>query len=313
MVAAATREAVLAAVEEVGFVPNRAARRLVSGRSDAIGVLVPDITNPYFGAMVQAIQGDARRDGLAVLIADTGADPAEERRALQALSRQVDGLVAVTPITDLAAATVPVVAVNRQLRNHASVVVDQDAIAHLALGHLVDLGHRRIAVVRGPAAYWSAMRRDRAVERFAAGAEGCRIDLIGPAPATFEGGRTAYGAVDSSGASAVVAFNDLQATGLLVAAGEAGREVPSSLTVVGSDGLGLAAMTAPPLTTVAAPLEELGRTSRQLLGELLQDASGARRVTLSPRLVVRRTSAAPVVITRKTRHHRGRTHHVPRS
>lgn len=308
MVAADTRKAVLEAVQAVGFVPNRSARQLVSGRSDAIGVLVPDITNPYFGAIVRAIQGDARREGLAVLIADTGAEAEEERLALSTLSRQVDGLVAVTPITDLGAATVPVVQVNRSSRGIVGVVVDQEAIARAALDHLFDLGHRHVAVVRGPSAYWSASRRDRAVDRIAVEVRpsGCRIELLGPAPATFEGGRLAFADVVRSGVTAVVAFNDLQAAGLLVAAQGAGRSVPGSLSVVGSDGLALATMTSPQLTSIAAPLDELGVVARRRLDDLLAGRPGPLLTTLAPHLVARATSGGPSTTRESDRHRQGR-------
>ena len=307
MVAAGTRSIVLDAVAAVGFVPNRSARQLVSGRTDAIGVIVPDITNPYFAAIVQAIQGDARGDDLAVLIADTGADPAEERRALATLSRQVDGLIAVTPITDLSAATRPVVQVNRQRRGVVSVVVDQEAIVVTAVDHLAALGHTELAVVRGPAAYWSASRRNQAVERLSASSShrALQVTLLPPAPATFDGGRMAYADVARSGATAVVAFNDLQAAGLLVAAHEAGHPVPGSLSVVGSDGLALATMTSPPLTTVAAPLDALGRTARQRLADLLAREPGPMVTTLQPRLVVRYTTAAPTRPHRRNRRQPG--------
>ncbi len=294
MVAPGTRSIVLDAVAEVGFVPNRSARQLVSGRTDAIGVIVPDITNPYFAALVQAIQADARGDDLAVLIADTGADPVEERRALATLSRQVDGIVAVTPITDLSAATCPVVQVNRHRRNVTSVVVDQEAIVVTAVDHLVALGHAAIAMVRGPAAYWSATKREQAVGRLAAARSGAvRIILLPPAAPTFAGGRTAYDGVAECGATAVMAFNDLQAAGLLAAAHQHGRAVPGSLSVIGSDGLALAAMTSPPLTTVAAPLDDLGRTARRRLAEMSARRSGPSLTTLQPVLVVGSTTAAP--------------------
>jgi DNA-binding LacI/PurR family transcriptional regulator len=311
MVAATTRSIVLEAVDAVGFVPNRSARQLVSGRTDAIGVIVPDITNPYFAAIVQAIQGDARHDDLAVLIADTGADPDEERRAVTALSRQVDGLVAVTPVTDLAPATCPVVEVNRRRRGAVSVVVDQEAIVAAALDHLAALGHTAIAVIRGPVAYWSARRRDQATERLVRSGtrQGLRIELLAPAPATFEGGKAAFAALDRTGATAVIAFNDVQAAGVLSAAYESGRSVPDDLSVVGSDGLALAAMTAPPLTTVAAPLEELGRTARRRLADLSTERSGPAVITLRPHLVVGATTAVPSRTTtrpsRRTPRHPG--------
>lgn len=289
MVAPATRAAVLAAVESVGFVPNRSARQLVSGRADAIGVLVPDITNPYFASIVRAIQGDARAADLGVLIADTGADPDEERRALATLGRQVDGLVAITPITDLAALAgsgVAVVQVNRASRGVPGVVVDQHAIVAAAAAHLADLGHHDIAAVRGPSAYWSAARRDHAAARLG-------LRLLGPFPATFDGGRDAFAAIRGTAATAVVAFNDLQAAGILAAARDAGVAVPDELSVVGSDGLDLAGMTSPPLTTVAAPLAELGQAAVATLQRQLAGERPPVRTTLEPHLVVRATTAVP--------------------
>jgi DNA-binding LacI/PurR family transcriptional regulator len=297
IVAPATRSVVLDAVAAVGFVPNRSARRLVSGRADAIGVVVPDITNPYFAAIVQSIEGDARADDLAVLIADTGADAAEERRALGALSRQVDGIVAITPITDLAAASCPVVQVNRQRRKVVSVVVDQVAVVDAALSHLAERGHTAVAVVQGPATYWSATTRNRAVTRLtgspSAPFRSLRIDRVSPAAPTFDGGRWVYDEIDRSGVTAVVAFNDLQAAGLLAAAHQAGRAVPDSLSIVGSDGLALAAMFSPRLTTVAAPLDQLGVTARRRLVDMLAGRPGPAVTTLQPWLVIGSSTAAP--------------------
>lgn len=295
MVAVATRDAVLAAVAAVGFVPNRSARQLAGGRTGAIGVLVPDITNPYFAAIVQAIQADARHDDLAVLIADTAADPDEEERAVRVLGRQVDGIVAVTPITDLLDLAVPVVKVNRIAHASVGVVVDQDAIATQAIEHLVGLGHRHLAVVRGPAPYWSAVRRDRAVVglKESLATDGVRIDLLGPAAATFDGGVEAQPAVEASGATAALAFNDLQAVGLLVASDRRGIDVPGALSIVGSDGLEITTMTSPAITTVVAPLDDLGRTARRRLAELLAERAGPATTTLEPHLVVRATTAPP--------------------
>lgn len=295
MVAPATRSAVLDAVDAVGFVPNRSARQLASGRAGAVGVIVPDITNPFFGSILRSIQGDARSDDLGVLIADTDADPAEERRAIATLGRQVDGLVVITPVTDLSSAPVPVVQLNRQSRRAPSVVVDQQVIVGTAVDHLAALGHRHVAVVRGPAAYWSAAQRDRALERLERPASGTvvRIDHIDPAPATFAAGLDVFDRVRATGASAVVAFNDLQAAGLLLAAHDAGLSVPDDLSIIGSDGLDLAAMTAPPLTTVAAPLDQLGRTALRRLRELLGGEDPTRRTTLAPHLVVRASTGPP--------------------
>lgn len=292
MVAPDTRTVVMEAVQHIGFVPNRSASQLVKGRFDAIGVIVPDITNPYFGAILKAIHGDARRGDLAVLIADTSADPTEERRALGALGRQVDGLVAITPITDLADAPVSVVQVNRRSRQAPSVAVDQQAIVETAAAHLADLGHRHLALVRGPAPYWAADRRVVAAQRVAERLD-IRIDVVGPSAPTFEGGQAVLDEVLAAGTTGVLAFNDLQAAGLLVAAEAAGCAVPSDLSVVGSDGLDLAQMTSPPLTTVAAPLDDLGRLALSRLTALLAGEDLKNHTALDPHLVVRGTTAPP--------------------
>ena len=285
----------LAAVEAVGFVPNRAARHLVSGRAGAIGVVVPDIANPYFAAIVKAIQGEARASDLGVLIADTGGDPDEERRALAGLEGQVDGLVVLTPVTDLATSRVPMVQVNRQSRRVPSVVVDQAAVVALAIDHLAAQGHGHVAVVGGPTGYWSSGRRAQAVRRLLADPRGSdlRIDEVGPAPATFAAGRALLDDVRRTGATGVAMFNDVQAAGLLVAAQQAGLAVPDDLSVVGSDGLDLATMTAPALTTVAAPLPEIGRVAVERVGGLLAGHRAPHRTVLEPRLVSGASAGPP--------------------
>lgn len=294
MVAPDTRQAVLDAVEAVGFVPNRSARQLVSGRAGAVGVIVPDITNPYFSTILQAIQAGARGHDLGVLIADTGADADVERQALARLGGQVDGLVVLTPVTDLSSASVPTVQVNRQSRLAPSVVVDQAAVIALAVEHLANLGHRHLVVVRGPASYWSTGRRDRAIDRLASvHADALRIDAIGPVAGTFDGGRSMLEAVTATGATGVVAFNDVQAAGFLVAARAAGIAVPRDLSVVGSDGLDLAAMTGPPLTTVAAPLAQIGTAALARLADLMATRDGPQRTVLQPALVPRSSTATP--------------------
>ncbi len=297
MVAPATRAEVLAAVEAVGFVPNRAARHLVSGRAGAIGVVVPDIANPYFAAILKAIQVDARADELSVLIADTGGEPDEERRALASLDGQVDGLIVLTPVTDLVTSRLVMVQVNRQSRVTPSVVVDQAAVVALAVEHLTAQGHRHLAVVGGPTGYWSSGRRTHALRRLLADSRhaGLQVDEIGPVPATFAAGHELLDLVRGTAATAVVAFNDVQAAGLLVAAQHAGLAVPGDLSVVGSDGLDLASMTAPALTTVAAPLPDIGRAAVARLGDLLAGRRAAHRTVLQPRLVEGASTAPPAL------------------
>ncbi len=301
LVAAATRERVLAAVDELGFVPNRHAQRLAGGGAEAVGVVVPDVANPYFATLLRAVQAEAADRDLEVLLADSNGDPATEARILRALSHRVDGLVVATPVSDLSEAEVPVVQVNRQSRGIPSVVVDQRAIVALALGHLTDLGHRHVAMVTGPSRYWSARQRARALkaragDRVGAGPHGLEVTTVQARAGTFEAGRDAIDAVLTTGATAAVTFNDVQAAGLLVGAHEAGVEVPGDLSVVGSDGLELAAMTMPTLTTVAAPHDAIGRRA---LARLMDDA-GPSQTVLEPHLSIGGSTGRPRRISTST-------------
>ncbi len=299
MVAPATREAVAAAVDALGFVPNPSAQRLAGGRAEAVGVVVPDITNPYFATVLQAIQTAASGEHLAVLIADSGADPQRESHILETLSRWVDGLVVCTPVTDLSAATVPIVQVNRQAQGVPSVVVDQAEIVRLALEHLVELGHRRVAYLHGPLRYWSTRRRTHALQRLGCERRGdVDIATVHPVPGTFAGGQAVLDAVRATGATGVLAFNDVQAAGLLDTARTAGLDVPGDLSIVGSDGLDLAAMTSPALTTVTAPLHQIGSAA---FARLVADEPMRQRIMLAPTLTVGKTTGPAPVSPGRTR------------
>lgn len=281
MVAPATRRRVLEAVDALGFVPNRHARRLAGGRAEAVGVIVPDIANPYFATVLQSIQAEATDRELEVLIADSAGDPATEARMLATLSRRVDGIVVCTPVSDLSGAGVPVVQVNRQSRDVPSVVVDQATIVALAVDHLVGLGHRRVAFLHGPMRYWSSRRRKKAAERIGRERRGeVDLEFVHPVAGTFDGGRSVVADVLATGATGVLAFNDVQAAGLIVGAHEAGLDVPGDLSIVGSDGLDLASMTEPTLTTIVAPRETIGRTA---LARLVAE-SGSAQTVLQPEL-----------------------------
>lgn len=278
-VAAPTLARVREAVERLGYVPDRAARRLAGGRTAAIAVLVPDVANPFFAHLVQGIQAGLRAADRLVLLADTALHPATELDAVRSLVRNVDGVIVCSPVAPVgrlveAVAGRELVLVNREARGVASVCVDQVAVVELALAHLRAGGHRRIAVVRGPAGYWSTGRRVTA----AVGPDVVTVPGVAP---TFEGGRGAARRVVDRGVTAVAAFNDAQAVGLLAGAAELGVGVPGDLAVVGSDGVPLASMSTPPLTTVAAPIDEL---AAQAVARVLDGA--VERSTHAPRLVV---------------------------
>lgn len=289
MVNEATLERVRAAVDALGYVPNNAARQLAGGRTGRIAVIVPDVTNPYFGGLVQAAQRTADDGDEIVVLADTGQRPQREVAAVRSLTAEVDGIVlcgSVGPVGGLraAAGSTPVVSVNRRMRGVPSVVVDQAAVVDLAAEHLASLGHDRLAFVRGPSAYWSTEIRTRR-------ATALGLRLLGPVEPTHAGGRDAVAALVDSGATGVIAFNDLIATGVLAEASERGLRIPEDLSIVGSDDVSLASMVHPALTTVAGRADELGAAAVDLLHGLL-GGEEVEDVSLDPSLVVRRTTGA---------------------
>ena len=281
-----TRTAVHAAIHKLGYTPNRAARQLAGGRIGAIGVLVPDITNPFFAHVVRSVQQGCRRNGLTMLLADTDQREADELSEARALAGSVDGFVACSPVAATqqwlqVVGTAPLVFVNRRANGVASVALDQQAIIELGVTHLRAAGHRSIAVVRGPHSYWSSRERDRVVRRLPG------LVTYGPVRPDFEAGIALATDLMRSSVTGVLAFNDVQALGIVAGYRAAGRSVPRDLSVVGSDDIADAAMSDPPLTTVAAPVQQLGDAAFDLLARLLAGAIERPEITLPVTLTVR--------------------------
>ena len=289
LIGAPTRTAVHEAVDRLGYVPNRAARQLAGGRVGSIGVLVPDITNPFFGQVVRAVQQGCRVSGQTMLLADTDQRAAEELSEARALAGSVDGFVVCSPVADTGewrrvVGNTPLVFVNRRASGVASVALDQRAIVRLGVQHLRDLGHRRIGVVRGPAAYWSSRERDRVIRTL----DG--VTVLGPVPPDFEAGIALADDLMASNVTGVLAFNDLQALGIMSGYRAAGRSVPHDLSVVGSDDISAGAMSDPPLTTVTAPMQQLGETALQLIDQLIAGTGNTDEVLLPVSLTIRRST-----------------------
>lgn len=281
-----TRTAVHAAIHKLGYTPNRAARQLAGGRIGAIGVLVPDITNPFFAHVVRSVQQGCRRNGLTMLLADTDQREADELSEARALAGSVDGFVVCSPVAATqqwlqVVGTAPLVFVNRRANGVASVALDQQAIIELGVTHLRAAGHRSIAVVRGPHSYWSSRERDRVVRRLPG------LVTYGPVRPDFEAGIALATDLMRSNVTGVLAFNDVQALGIVAGYRAAGRSVPRDLSVVGSDDIADAAMSNPPLTTVAAPVQQLGDAAFDLLARLLAGAIERPEITLPVTLTVR--------------------------
>lgn len=276
-----TRNHILAIAQRVGYQPNRAARGLVTGRTAALGLLVPDINNPFFPPLVRAAEDRAFERGYAVMLMDTDEHPEREKALLGDLIGRVDGVVLCSPrsaaeqIREVSTHR-PVVCINRTIRGVTSVLCSTRGGLSDVVNHLHSLGHRRIVYLAGPASSWSDRERRATVNRQAA-KRGMQLEVLGPFPATFDGGIRAADKIAGGPATAAVAFDDVLALGVVRRLTDLGVRVPADFSVSGCDDILFASMTLPPLTTVASPMAEAGRAAVDLLLDAL-DSTQKRRV-----------------------------------
>lgn len=274
-----TRSRVLACAENLGYRPNRAARALITGRTHNIGLIVADIANPFFPPLIKAAESQARQRDYHIFVADTSEDPAVEEDLVHALAKQVDGVLLCSPrmsnsLIEQLSREVPLVVINRQVAGLPAVVMDVGQGARLAVEHLTGLGHRDIALLGGPRGSWTN-REIRRAATTAARAADANLTVLGPNPPTEGGGLAMAEQVRRAGATAVLAYNDLMAIGLIEGLDSLGIQVPRDISVVGIDDIALSRLTRPKLTTVATPTAAAGRTAVDML--LQHDGSSTTR------------------------------------
>jgi LacI family transcriptional regulator len=318
-VAGETRRRILEAIEHLRYVPHGAARSLITNQTDTIGVLLPDLYGEFFSEVIRGIDLAARRSGFHVLISGFHSDRAEIEAVLRALRGRVDGLIVLSPDVDAQGLrrnlpeTLPVVLLNTRIDNaridnaridNARDGSDGDAVNFDAINvdnhggalamvrHLAGLGHRRIALIRGPEenadarerlrGYRDALRAlelERSQELEIAGdfseasgyRAGERLLALAPRP------------------TAVFAANDSMAIGCLFALREAGVEVPGELALAGFDDIPIARYLTPSLSSVHVPIAELGTRAMERLLHAVESKNGheRRRETVATTLVVR--------------------------
>jgi LacI family transcriptional regulator len=296
---------VIQAAEELGYRPNPIARGLKTNRSYTIGVLIPDIQNPLFPPIVRGIEDRLDDDGYTALIANTENEPERERTSIEALrARQVDGFITATARSDhamldeLVVLEIPLVLVNRRLEDRSlpSATADDRAGMLLAVRHLIDLGHRRIAHIAGPQDLSTGHARHAG---FLEAMRGARLEpeLVRAADAftEAEGARICAELLDSGRPfTAIAAGNDLLALGCYDVFAERGIACPAEISVVGFNDMPFAARFNPPLTSVRIPHYEVGMVAAELLLERIQrPGAEPRELQLDPELVVRDSSGPP--------------------
>ncbi|WP_104117750.1 LacI family DNA-binding transcriptional regulator [Arthrobacter sp. B1805] len=304
---AETRDRVLAAMNDLSFRPNRAARALVTSRSTTIGVLVSKGFEYGPAASLQAIDSAAREAGYAVDVAHLDdVEGGSIRSALdRLLAHGVDGLIILAPQTqtlgeiERLSITLPFVTVHSaRARDDHRLSVDQSGGAALATRHLLELGHRRIVHVAGPEGWFETEARVRGY-RGEMEAWGCIPEGLMSGDWTAESGyRAGLTMARDTGITAVFSSNDQMALGLLHAFRETGRRVPEDISVVGFDDVPEAPHYWPPLTTVRQDFPELGRRCVGRLLGLIDDggAGGIAGVAggtpdVVPELIVRASTA----------------------
>ena len=305
MVKPETVERVRQAAADLGYRVNRMARGLKMNRSFTIGMLIPDITNPFFPPIVRGAEDCLAEAGYTLVLANTDNDEDKERRHISGmLERQVDGLLLAMArrrdplIDELDRDATAVVLINRTVDrgNVPAVIPDDQAGMTLAVEHLYALGHRRIAHVSGPQDTSTGARR-AAGFRATMSAHGLVPRRIVEAASFGESsGREVADPLFRARTrpTAVVAANDLIALGVIDAASAAGLRCPEDLSVVGFNDMPLAERLSPPLTTVRIPEYEMGRRAAQILLDRIDLPNHlAETVMLAPELIVRGSTTSP--------------------
>ncbi|MBA2470566.1 MAG: LacI family DNA-binding transcriptional regulator [Chloroflexia bacterium] len=314
---AATRARIELAMSQLGYQANHAARQLKTGQSPIIGLVIPSVANPFWGAFVQAVEEAAMARGYQVLLGNGGRDPRREQRYAESLwSHGVRGVIfgssplSLDYILRLVERGLHVMVFDRRLHEGDTVMdgisVDNRVGGYLATRHLLDLGHRRIGFLSGP------LRTSSRLERL----EGYRNALIDAEirhdPALIWVGESPTGAGDVEGAeigrtgarallsaehppTGLVAINDLYALGAYAGAHDLGFRIPEDVSIVGFDDITMADMANPPLTTIKQPIDSMMQSA---VGTLIDRLEGTRSgpahvVTVPIEIVVRNSTAQP--------------------
>jgi DNA-binding LacI/PurR family transcriptional regulator len=295
LVSVGTRERVVAAAAELGYQPDPTAQGLRLGRTQTLGLLVPDLGNPFFATITKAVHTTARQAGYAVVVADTDEDEQAELNLVATLKARTDGLVLASPrLPDAvligAIEGSPTVVTNRHVPGIPSLTADDANGAGQALSHLHALGHRHIALAWGPASSYSGSRRLAGLRARAETYGDVQLDELGTFTPSYAGGFQAGDHVVASSATAVIAFNDLMALGILKRLGERGVRVPDDVSLVGCDDVVTASIVTPALTTIHIPQDRLGSRAVDRLIGLLRGTDTAEPATVLPGQLVIRAS-----------------------
>lgn len=321
-VAATTKVRIRAVASQLGYRPNAFARSLRSRRSHTIGVMVSDISDPFCTLILQGIEKAlCATSYLPIIMIAYNQREQFERHIKMMLERRVEGLIVIAnwlfgefdSLADIKKDQIPTVGVGRDLTASGvgSLQVDNEAGGYAAARHLYELGHREIAILRGPSELSDSERRWQGIQRFAADAGLAlaprRIRQLAPAveaTSGFQEGVRLTSAMiqEKINFTAVLAFDDLTGLGAIRALRQAGRHVPEDYSVIGFDDVPHAAVSTPGLTTIRQPMEQMGSLAAEWVVEALDKPKGPHAPSkhpvlsntlhlLKPELIVRNSTA----------------------
>jgi LacI family transcriptional regulator len=304
----ATRQLVLETARALRYVPHSGARSLSTSRTNTIGVVLPDLYGEFFSELIRGIDVAARRRGLHLLVSSSHGDAAEAGAALRAMSGRVDGLIVMSPHVDagfLAANlpdTLPIVLLNTHDAGHhcSSLAIDNYGGASAMVQHLVEMGHRRIVMITGPANNFESEERLRGfretIARLVPDHDPNDLEVLHGDFSEESGYRAGHQLQALKRLpDAVFAANDMMAIGCLFALGEAGLRVPRDIALAGFDDIPTARFVTPPLTTVRVRIAEMGSRALETLAFQVENPDGTKRSNqvLQTELVVRRSCGSP--------------------
>jgi LacI family transcriptional regulator len=300
------RQRVEDVIVKLGYRPSSLGRSLRLNKSDIIGLIIPDITNPFFSELAKHLETLASAAGYSVLLANTHDDPTAERTQVQSLLTRVPAGIVIAPVSgSLVGEILPKglisVTIDRPLAGHSLIAVDNFEGGRLAASHLIELGHRRIGYISGPSTTAVSLQRlsgfRNEVQRLSPAFLRTPLELT-----TLEGNFD-YRSGEEIGSkllqggpdvrpTAIATANDQQAIGLLRASRDMGIRVPEDLSIVGFDDIPLASLVSPRLTTIRQPIQKIAQIAvRTVLGRGPIDGP----IALKPCIIERESTAPPRV------------------
>lgn len=302
-----TRKKVLVAMDDLNYKPNRLASSLrrKDKRTNTLGLLIPDSTNPFFAEVLRGVEDASFEAGYNVFLCNSDDDPKKELHYIEVLlGKQIDGIILVSAgshidsLEALAKGDIAAVVVDRKVTGAKtdSVMVDNETGGYQATNYLLELGHTRIGCITGPSLLTPSAARVEGYRK-ALLENNLLVDddliVMGDFRAQSSYQATLELLEKKDPPTALFACNDMMAVGALHAADELGLKVPRDISIIGFDDITLASFTIPPLTTVAQPSHEIGLLAAEMVIDRIQKPTTARRSeTLSTKIVIRNSCQA---------------------